>query len=183
MDQHRDKARLYLGGVPMIVADSIAFIQHDLETFGIGVILFIVIILAVSFRKLHWVVLPMITCLLSGAIMIGLLGLLDWRVTVVSSNFISILLIITLSLVIHLIVRYRELHATDMALSQYELISETVRSKFLPSFYTAITTMVAFGSLLVSGIRPVIDFGWMMVMGISIAFILTFTFSRRYYYF
>ncbi|MCW9006025.1 MAG: MMPL family transporter [Gammaproteobacteria bacterium] len=176
MDQHRDKAKLYLGGVPMIVADSIAFIQHDLQTFGIGVILFIVIILAVSFKKPRWVILPMITCLLSGLIMIGLLGLLDWRVTVVSSNFISILLIITLSLVIHLIVRYRELHAADAQLNQFELVSETVRSKFLPSFYTAITTMVAFGSLLVSGIRPVIDFGWMMVIGIGIAFILTFTF-------
>ncbi|MDH5764390.1 MAG: MMPL family transporter [Gammaproteobacteria bacterium] len=176
MDQYRDNATLYLGGVPMIVADSIAYIQYDLETFGVGVILFIIFILAVSFRKLHWVVLPMITCVLSGVIMIGLLGLLDWRVTVVSSNFISILLIITLSLVIHLIVRYRELHANDMEMGQYELIAETVRSKFLPSFYTAITTMVAFGSLLVSGIRPVIDFGWMMTMGITIAFILTFTF-------
>ena len=176
MDQHRNTAKLYLGGVPMIVADSIAFIQHDLQTFGIGVILFIIVILAVSFKKPRWVILPMITCLLSGVIMIGLLGLLNWRVTVVSSNFISILLIITLSLVIHLIVRYRELHAENDQLSQLELVSETVRSKFLPSFYTAITTMVAFGSLLVSNIRPVIDFGWMMVIGIAIAFILTFTF-------
>ena len=176
MDQHRDKAKLYLGGVPMIVADSIAFIQHDLETFGIGVILFIIIILAIAFKKPRWVILPMITCLLSSVIMIGLLSLLNWRATVVSSNFISILLIITLSLVIHLIVRYRELHAGNDQLSQFELVTETVRSKFLPSFYTAITTIVAFGSLLISNIRPVIDFGWMMVMGITIAFILTYTF-------
>ncbi|MDH5471813.1 MAG: MMPL family transporter, partial [Gammaproteobacteria bacterium] len=176
MDQHRNTAKLYLGGVPMIVADSISFIQHDLETFGIGVVLFIIIILAVAFKKPRWVILPMFTCLLSGIIMIGLLGLLEWRVTVVSSNFISILLIITLSLVIHLIVRYRELQTGNDQLNQFELVSETVRSKFLPSFYTAITTMVAFGSLLVSGIRPVIDFGWMMVIGIFIAFVLTFTF-------
>jgi len=176
MNQHSNNARLYLGGVPMIAADSIDFIQNDLQTFGIGVILFILVILAVAFRKLRWIILPMMSCFMSVIIMIGLLGLLEWRVTVVSSNFISLMLIINLSLSIHLIVRYRELHANAFSNDQLILVSETVRSKFAPSFYTAITTMVAFASLLVSDIRPVMDFGWMMVMGISIAFILTFIF-------
>ena len=176
MDQHRDNARLHLGGVPMIASDSLDFIQNDLKTFGIGVVIFIILILAAAFRKLRWVILPMITCFMTGIIMIGLLGLLEWRVTVVSSNFISLLLIINLSLTIHLIVRYRELRAHSFSNDQHALIMEVVKSKFLPSFYTAITTMVAFGSLLVSGIRPVIDFGWMMVMGVFIAFVLTFVF-------
>ena len=176
MDQHREEARLYLGGVPMIAADSIDFIQSDMKTFGVGVVAFILLILAVAFRKLRWIILPMLTCFMSGIIMIGLLGLLEWRVTVVSSNFISLMLIINLSLTIHLIVRYRELHAKAFSHDQHALILETVRSKFAPSFYTAITTMVAFASLLVSDIRPVIDFGWMMVMGVTIAFIMTFVF-------
>jgi len=107
--------------------------------------------------------------------MMGYLGWAQWSVTVVSSNFISLLLIITLSLIIHLVVRYRELAMIKPEAEQYELVSETVHSKFTPSFYTAITTMVAFGSLLVSGIRPVIDFGWMMVIGISLSFVLAFT--------
>ncbi|TNF34035.1 MAG: transporter [Gammaproteobacteria bacterium] len=176
MDQHRHMASMHLGGVPMIAADSIAYIQNDLQTFGLGVVAFIIVILAIAFRKPRWVLLPMLTCVLAGVIMIGLLGLLEWRVTVVSSNFISLLLIITLSLNIHLIVRHRELHARHPDHDQYSLIQQTIQSKFLPSFYTAITTMVAFVSLIVSGIRPVIDFGWMMVLGISIAFVLTFTF-------
>jgi hypothetical protein len=107
--------------------------------------------------------------------MIGYLGWRQWPVTVVSSNFISLLLIITLSLIIHLIVRYRELATIKPGASQYQLVRGTVLSKFTPSFYTAITTMVAFGSLLVSGIRPVIDFGWMMVIGITVSFLLAFT--------
>ena len=175
LDRHREHARLYLGGVPMIVADSIAFIRHDLHTFGAGVLCFLVIILAVAFHKPRWVFLPMMTCLVTGVVMIGWLGLVDWPVTVVSSNFISLLLIITLSLTIHLIVRYRELHADNPGASQYELVRETVRTKALSCFYTAITTMVAFASLLFSGIRPVIDFGWMMSIGIALAFILAFT--------
>ncbi len=175
MDEHRAEAKLFLGGVPMIASDSIQFIRNDLKVFGVGVVSFIVLILLVSFRSLRWVVLPLVVCLASALSMVGYLGWAQWSVTVVSSNFISLLLIITLSLIIHQVVRYRELATIRPDASQYDLVSETVASKFAPSFYTAITTIVAFGSLLVSGIRPVIDFGWMMVIGISVSFILAFT--------
>jgi predicted RND superfamily exporter protein len=174
MDGYRDKAVLFLGGVPMITSDSIGFIRSDMKVFGVGVVLFIVIILAVSFRHIRWVVLPLGVCLISAAMMIGYLGWVQWPVTVVSSNFISLLLIITLSLIIHLIVRYRELATINPEANQYQLVSATVYSKFTPSFYTSVTTMVAFGSFLVSGIRPVIDFGWMMVIGIIVSFLLAF---------
>ena len=176
MDQHRDSATLYLGGVPMIAADSINFVRHDLMTFGVGVFGFLVLILTIIFGRLRWVLIAMSTCIVAGISMMGLLGLINWPVTVVSSNFISLLLILTLSLLVHLIVRYRELLAIDGDSDQRALLLATVKSKFIPCFYTAITSMVAFGSLLVSGIRPVIDFGWMMVFGIAIAMVLAFTF-------
>ncbi len=175
MDQHRKKAELYLGGVPMIASDSIDFIRHDLMTFGIGVLCFLILILTVVFRKPRWVILPMLTCFAAGVITVGFLGLIDWPVTVVSSNFVSLLLIITLSLMIHLIVRYRELHEQLPDATQQTLVWKTVRAKAMPCFYTAITTMVAFSSLLFSGIRPVIDFGWMMSIGVAVAFLLVFT--------
>jgi predicted RND superfamily exporter protein len=174
MDRHRGQASLYLGGVPMIAADSIDFIRHDLRVFGLGVICFLIIIFALAFRKPRWVLLPMLTCLAAGLAMIGFLGLVDWPVTVVSSNFISLMLIITLSLTIHLIIRYRELLAAHPSSDQYSLVRETIRKMAIPCFYTAITTIVAFGSLLFSGIRPVIDFGWMMAIGIAAAFVLAF---------
>ena len=175
MDSHRGAARLFLGGVPMIASDSIRFIRSDLEVFGVGVVGFIVIILLVSFKRPRWVVLPLAVCLISAFSMTGYLGWAQWPVTVVSSNFISLLLIITLSLIIHLVVRYREIAIIMPEADQYRLVRETVHSKFAPCFYTAITTMVAFGSLLVSGIRPVIDFGWMMVIGLGVSFVLAFT--------
>jgi predicted RND superfamily exporter protein len=175
IDGHRGMAELYLGGVPMIVSDSIDFIQRDLLTFGVGVLCFLVVILAVAFRKPRWVILPLLACGAAGVVMVGFLGLVDWPVTVVSSNFMSLLLILTLSLAIHLVVRYRELHEQSPDASQEELVREMVRTKTVPCLYTAITTMVAFGSLLFSGIRPVIDFGWMMATGIVAAFLLVFT--------
>lgn len=168
--------KLHLGGVPMITADSIAFIQHDLTTLGLVVLLFIIITLAIAFSRLKWVVLPLITCFMTGAVMVGLLALLNWPVTVVSSNFLSLMLILTLSLIIHLIVRYQELHWQNPDASQITLVSTTLKKKFIPCLFTAITTIAAFVSLVVSDIRPVIDFGWMMTISVTLSFIMAFTF-------
>ncbi|WP_291316724.1 MMPL family transporter [Desulfuromonas sp.] len=174
LDRHRNRAGIHLGGVPMIVADMIEFIRRDLVSFGVGVLAFLVSMLAIIFRKPRWVVLPMLCCAAAVIFMFGYLGLVQWRVTVVSSNFTSLLLIITLSLTVHLIVRYHELQAERPDADQHTLVLETVRSKALPSLYTALTTIVAFASLLVSDIRPVIDFGWIMAIGIGVAFALSF---------
>jgi len=175
MAQHREQAKLFLGGIPMITSDSIDFINHDLMTFGIGVLIFVVVLLTIIFNQLRWIILPMITCGVAGLVMIGFLGWINWPVTVVSSNFISLMLIITLSLMVHLIVSYRELQAQDSSSTHLMLIRQMIVSKIQPSFYTAITSIVAFASLIISGIRPIIDFGWMMTIGISMSFVLAFT--------
>ncbi len=176
LDQHRDSASLHLGGVPMIVADSLDFIRHDLIVFGSAVLLFLVLILALAFRRWRWILLPLITCAATCVFMVGLLGLIGWRVTVVSSNFVALLLILCLALTLHIIVRYREMHERQPHADQFTLVSETIRSIVVPCVYTTLTTIIAFGSLLVSGIRPVIDFGWIMSIGIVVAFVFAFTF-------
>ena len=175
MDQHREHAHLFLGGIPMIVSDSIDFVRHDLMTFGVGVFVFLVVLLAVIFHQPRWIILPLLTRGVAGLVVVGFLGWVNWPVTVVSSNFISLMLIITLSLMVHLIVRYRELHVISPGSSHRELVRQTLISKAQPSFYTAATTIVAFGSLIVSDIRPVIDFGWMMTIGICMSFVLAFS--------
>lgn len=174
LDRYRGNAQLYLGGVRMIIADMMSFIEHDLVVFGFGVLVFLVAVLVYFFRKLRWVLLPMSCCVISVTVMVGFLGLLDWPVTVISSNFVSLLLIITMSLTIHLIVRYRILEERLPRRDQKLLVFDTMRDMVTPCFYTAVTTIVAFGSLMVSDIRPVIDFGWMMAIGITFAFGLNF---------
>ena len=175
MDRYRDRAELHLGGVPMIVADMVDFVRHDIRVFGIGVIAILAMLLIIAFRQPRWVVLPLLTALATGVVTTGFLGLAGWQVTVVSSNFLALLLIFVLSLNIHLIVRYRELHLQHPDGEQLYLVRETVRSKFIPCFYMVITTMVAFGSLVVSSIRPVIDFGWIMGVSLTTALLLSFT--------
>ncbi len=167
-------AKIFVGGVPMIAADMVSFVASDLVVFGSAILLVMLLILAVIFRHLRWVVIPLVTCSATVVVMLGLLGALDWRMTVISSNFVAVLLIITLSITIHLVVRYRELHALEPDAELHDRVLQTMQSMAIPCFYTSITTIVAFVSLVVSGIQPVIDFGWMMTTGIALALLLNF---------
>lgn len=174
LDDYRDHAEIYLGGVPMIVADMIQFIENDLSTFGIGVLIFLLLTLAIIFRQWRWVLVPLLCCSSAVWLVIGYLSWAQWPVTVISSNFVSLLLIMTLSLTIHLIVRYREFQHGAPDAAPRDTLRQTVLAMIKPCFYMAITTIVAFGSLTFSGIRPVIDFGWMMTIGLTVAFLITF---------
>ena len=174
LDKYRDEAQIYLGGAPMIADDLVTFVRGDLSSFSFGVLAFIIIALGLIFRKVRWVMLPLSCCAVAGVIMVGMLGLLDWRVTVVSSNFMSLLLIITISFTLHLTVRYRELRSTRRFSNHAKLLKHAVLSMFKPSLFTGLTTAVAFGSLVVSGISPIISFGWMMMMGVFTALAVVF---------
>ena len=174
IQKYKKNASMFLGGVPMITSDMTDFIAQDIKKFGIGVFIFLVAILFVIFKSIRWVFIPLFGCIISVIFVSGLAGYIDWRITVISSNFAAILLIITMSMTIHLAVRYRELTAKNLSLEKKDIVCETIHYMFIPCVYTSLTTIVAFISLVVSGIRPVIDFGHMMTVGISSAFIITF---------
>ncbi|MFB3090000.1 MAG: RND family transporter, partial [Gammaproteobacteria bacterium] len=174
MKKYEQFGALHLGGVTMITDDMVSFIKNDLLVFGIGVFVFLVVMLSIIFRKPRWVILPLLSCAFAGALMIGLLGLVGWNVTVISSNFISLMLIITMSMNVHLVVRYRQLRNDLPDLNQQDLVMEMASKMVWPCLYTALTTIMAFSSLVVSGIKPVIDFGWMMTIGLTVTFVTTF---------
>ncbi len=174
MDNYRRDAELFLGGVSMIADDMITFIKNDLKVFGIGVLLFLVLMLFIIFRRIRWICLPLLCCVVSVICMIGLLGWFGWEVTVISSNFISLQLIITLAIVIHLIVRYRELLVLNPQALNRDLILDTVLLKLRPCVYAVLTTIAGFGSLVLCNILPVITFGWMMIAGLIVSLIVTF---------
>lgn len=174
MEKYDQFGALHLGGVTMISDDMVTFIKNDLLVFGIGVFVFLVVMLSIIFRKPRWVILPLLSCAFAGTLMIGLLGLVGWNVTVISSNFISLMLIITMSMNVHLVVRYRQLRNDLPDFNQQDLVMEMASKMVWPCLYTALTTIMAFGSLVVSGIKPVIDFGWMMTIGLTVTFVTTF---------
>jgi predicted RND superfamily exporter protein len=168
-----DRYEIRLGGIPMITDDMVTFIKNDLINFGLGVLIFILATLVIIFRKLIWVMTPVINCIYSVLFMIGLLGYLDWKVTVISSNFISLMLILTLSMNIHIIVRYRQIYTSSNQGKRISLF-QTTQKMIWPCLYTALTTIVAFASLIFSDIKPVMDFGYMMVLGLTTLFLTSF---------
>ena len=172
--RYREDTVVHLGGVPMITNDMVAFIKHDLIVFGAGVLVFMLVVLTVIFRRLRWTVLPLLSCFYSGLTMIGVLGLLGWKVTVISSNFLALMLIITISMNIHLAVRYRQLSRDQPGANHLDLLATTVQRMVWPCLYTALTTIIGFSSLVFSGIKPVIDFGWMMSIGLGVTFVTSF---------
>jgi predicted RND superfamily exporter protein len=174
MDGHRASGQLYLGGVSMIADDMITYIKNDLRIFGLGVFLMLVLMLGLFFRSKRWIILPMLCCFLSVVAMLGVLGTFGWDVTVISSNFISLQLIITLAISVHLIVRFREYQLLLPDADHRTLLSKTIQSKFIPCLFAVLTTIAGFTSLMLSNIKPVIHFGWMMSIGILISLALTF---------
>ena len=172
---YEDIGKIYLGGVPMIADDMMSFIKSDIIFFGLGVLLFIIATLWFVFKKLIWIIIPISSCFFSVLIMTGLLGLLGWKVTVISSNFIALMLILTMAMNIHISTRFLQLRNDFPNISNFEIISMTTIKMFWPIAYTVLTTICAFLSLIFSGIKPIIDFGWMMTLGLITSFIITFT--------
>ena len=170
-----DIGKIHLGGIPMIADDMMTFIKSDIFTFGIGVFLFIVLTLWYVFRKFVWILIPISSCFLSVLIMTGFLGIMGWKVTVISSNFIALMLILTMAMNIHMSTRYLQLKTTLENKPTNELIYLATSKMFWPIAYTVLTTICAFLSLIFSEIKPIIDFGWMMTFGLITSFIVTFT--------
>ena len=175
IDKYKNTAKIHLGGIPMIADDMMSYIKNDIIVFGAGVFLFIVFTLWFVFRNLLWVFIPLLSCFFSVLIMIGLLGLVGWKVTVISSNFIALMLILTMAMNIHMSVRYLQFKKDNPDISNSEAILWTSSKMFWPILYTVLTTICAFLSLIFSGIKPIIDFGWMMTVGLIVSLSITFT--------
>ncbi len=172
---YQNIGKIHLGGIPMIADDMMSFIKSDIIVFGVGVLLFIIATLWFVFRKIIWIIVPISSCFFSVIIMMGLLGLLGWKVTVISSNFIALMLILTMAMNIHMSTRFLQLRENDPNKTILDLLILTTNKMFWPILYTVLTTIIAFMSLIFSEIKPIIDFGWMMTLGLITSFIITFT--------
>jgi len=171
---YKNEATLYLGGPAMITSDMMDYIKSDLVVFGSAVALVFAFMLYLFFGNIWFVILPILNAFFTTFVTAGFLGFMDWKISVVSSNFIALLLILTISLTVHVLVKINELKKES---SDYKnSLIDSVNQMFLPCFFAAITTAVAFLSLLLGDLKPVIEFGKMMAFGISIAFIFTFSF-------
>ena len=160
----------YLAGPAMIVSDTIAYIKNDVLTFGFLTFVVFFVLLIVFFRDFWSAFVIMSNASLVIYITICLLGYFDWPISIVSSNFLTLLFISSVAVSVHMIVKLKEGKTKKFS---YE---ESLAKIFIPCLYTALTTMVGFLSLILSNIQPVIDFGKMMAVGVIINLLISFVF-------
>lgn len=160
----------FLGGGPVIIHEIIQYLERDMSNFAYGVILLSVAILAYTFRKFYWSTLPVLICVMIVSCMIGYLGWLKWEVTVVTANFPALLYIISLAMMIHIMIHMEQTKQKPSSTALYT----SIEHMFTPCLYTTLTTMIGFASLISSQIRPIMDLGIIMAIGLSFAFITVF---------
>lgn len=168
-ENYRQDANLFLGGSYVINQQLVTIVKNDLMVFGSVISVAICLLLLLLFRRIRWVVLPVLCCAVSVILTIGLFAILDLRATVISSNFVTLQIILTLAIVIHLIVEFRQLAEISPDATQNAILLTSFTNKFKPCLYAGITTSVGFASLIFSGIQPVISFGWMMIVAMAIS--------------
>lgn len=170
---YKSQSSINLSGIPMIVEDLINYVKKDIAIFGSGVFIFMLITLWIIFRDIKWVIFPLLSCLISIALMIGTLGYLNWKVTVISSNFISIMLVLTMEINIHYIQRYKQFQNLYPKKTETQLTQLTSNGIFQSILYGVFITIIGFLSFIFCDIRPVIDFGYMMSVGLIISMLVT----------
>ena len=170
---YKSQSSINLSGIPMIVEDLINYVKKDIAIFGSGVFIFMLITLWIIFRDIKWVIFPLLSCLISIALMIGTLGYLNWKVTVISSNFISIMLVLTMEINIHYIQRYKQFQNLYPKKTETQLTQLTSNGLFQSILYGVFITIIGFLSFIFCDIRPVIDFGYMMSVGLIISMLVT----------
>ena len=159
-----------LAGPSMIVFDTINFIKNDVITFGTITILVFFIFLYLIFRDFWPVTIILLNALIVMFISIGVMGLMDWPISIVSSNFLALLLITSIAISIHILAKVQT--DVDKNISTSKSLSDI----FMPCLFTALTTIVGFASLILSDIKPVIDFGKMMSVGVLLNLLSSFLF-------
>ena len=170
--ERKDSGEFYLAGAPLISNDIKLFVLSDVRTFGLSILGIMLIVLYAFFRRLSWVLLPLACASLNVLLVTGLIGWLNIQLTVISANFVALLIIFSITLAIHVIIRYQEVSVSGTSTDK---LGEALRQIAVPCIYMILTSAIAFLSLLVSDIKPVINFGLIMIMGLVCAFIIAFT--------
>lgn len=174
LDPFRSQGEIFLGGVMMIADDMIGFVKNDIAIYGSAILLLMIGMLWIIFRQMRFVVLPILVSICAVIITTGINALVGLEVTVVSSNYVAMQLITTLSLVIHLIVSYREEYALYPHYSQKELLEITLKRMSTPSVFIILTSVAGFGSLMTCDILPIIDLGTIMNIGVTVSLIAAY---------
>jgi predicted RND superfamily exporter protein len=158
-----------LSGLPLINVVLREHIKSDIVTFGVIAFVFFTATFGVIYRKVRWVALPVVACVLPVALMLGLMVVLGKKTTVITSNMPVLLFVLTLPYTVYYIERYLERRALDPAEDPKVTATRAPLEIWSPCLYSCLATMVGTAAHIPSGIIPVHTFGQMMTIGMALA--------------
>lgn len=168
--------RLRLAGVPLVYTYIMERVAHDLQVFGIAAAVLFSLGLLVIYRKIRYVILPLVTSLLPVVAILGYMAIAGVPFTVITSNLPLLLFVIALPYTIYLIERYLERRHLHPQEDGGEAIVRAAQSIWLPCVFSTLTTMAGFAAFTTSGIVPVKMFGILMTAGSLLSLLLVFLF-------
>lgn len=156
-----------LTGEPVMIVDGFRYLDEDGERLGIASTVLLSLTIVFCFRSLRWVIVPMAVVFSTLMLTEGLLVGGGFRMSMVSSMLWAVVAVIAIATVVHIVIGFRELR--DDGFLPREAMIVAGGSLAGPIFWACITDTAGFGSLMVSRVGPVHDFGLMM----SIAAVFT----------
>lgn len=160
-------------GTHLLIHDVYEYTEADGKRLQVLSVLFMGVVIAIFFRSMRWIVLPLLVIYAALFWAESLWAMWRGELTMVSSAISSLVAVIGVSTVVHYGMHYRELRHHQDSVSA---LRETLYVMNPPIFWMLMTTAAGFGSLLICELKPVHDFAWIMVMATLLTGVATLGF-------
>jgi predicted RND superfamily exporter protein len=165
--------RAHISGLPVLHLAMDRSLLATATRFLPLLVLLAAIFIAVIFRRLRDVAVPLVFVGVCQVILFGVIGYLGGRLNLVNIILAPLLFVISLATAVHLLVCFRDLARGEI--NSAGAVLETYRTRGWPVLWTGFTTLVAFGSLVFASVPPVRTLGAWAALGIAVMTILAFT--------
>ncbi|MCG2796246.1 MAG: MMPL family transporter, partial [Actinomycetia bacterium] len=166
-------AQGYVSGFASMQKDSEEFMMSETRILFSAALLFIMLILYLTFRRFSDIFLPLLVIIIAIQWIMGMMGWLGIAYTTMSVSIMPLMLGINIAYVIHLLNRYYE--EREAGNNPFEAVTISVKTIGVAVFLTAVTTMFGFASFLITDMPEMRDFGIICMLGIAFSFILSVT--------
>lgn len=169
--QYENLNTYHLGGPPVVASQQALSMKQDSDRLFPAVILVVMVILFLMFKKARGVILPLTIAILSVIWTLGLMAFLGVKQNIVSTMLPVFLISIGVADAIHVLTEFnQELKKR----SKEEALSIVISSLCKPMLITTLTTAVGFLSLMNTDIVFIQEFGLFVAIGVVFALVLTF---------
>ncbi len=163
----------HLAGKVRAQPEYLDLIRKEMAIFLVASLVLVVLFLAITYRALWAILVPLLVVALAGIWTLGLMTAVGKPLDLMMVLLPTIIFVVGMSDVIHILTRYIE--ELRVGNSKITALSTTFKEVGIATFLTSLTTGVGFLTLMISNISPISDFGLYTAIGVLIAYVLAFS--------